>query len=311
MTSLVNLKQQIINFIGKNEAYIKPVAKLLLAIITFAVINGKMGYMSKIDNMSIVLIAALICSFMPSGFIVLVSAVFIVLHMYALSLETAIIVLVLFVVLFLFYFRLSPNDTLSVIFTPILNMMGIPYVVPVSMGLVSGPAAGVSAGCGVIVYGVLHTINRNADGLRALDSGDMATRLKFIIDAIMDNKGMILLMVAFIITALAAYIVSQLPIDYSWPIAVVGASLFDAIIILVGNATLDAGISAFGVIFGTILAMIVGMVVVFFKHDLNYNRTEKVQFEDDDYYYYVKAIPKRSSSLRKAKKKRPAPTDEE
>ena len=34
------------------------------------------------------------------------------------------------------------------------------------------------------------------------------------------------------------------------------------------------------------------MVVEFFEFNLDYNRTEIVQFEDDEYYYYVKAVPK-------------------
>lgn len=29
-----------------------------------------------------------------------------------------------------------------------------------------------------------------------------------------------------------------------------------------------------------------------FRFNLDYSRTEKVQFEDDEYYYYVKAVPK-------------------
>ena len=29
-----------------------------------------------------------------------------------------------------------------------------------------------------------------------------------------------------------------------------------------------------------------------FSFNLDYSRTEKVQFEDDEYYYYVKAVPK-------------------
>ena len=30
----------------------------------------------------------------------------------------------------------------------------------------------------------------------------------------------------------------------------------------------------------------------FLFFDLDYSRTERVQFEDDEYYYYVKAVPK-------------------
>ena len=32
--------------------------------------------------------------------------------------------------------------------------------------------------------------------------------------------------------------------------------------------------------------------------NLDYARTERVQFEDDDYYYYVKAVPKKTVAVR-------------
>ena len=33
-------------------------------------------------------------------------------------------------------------------------------------------------------------------------------------------------------------------------------------------------------------------VLQFLFFNLDYTRTERVQFEDDEYYYYVKAVPK-------------------
>ena len=34
------------------------------------------------------------------------------------------------------------------------------------------------------------------------------------------------------------------------------------------------------------------MIIEFLFFNLDYSRTERLQFEDDDYYYYVKAVPK-------------------
>lgn len=36
-----------------------------------------------------------------------------------------------------------------------------------------------------------------------------------------------------------------------------------------------------------------GVVIQFIFMNLDYARTENVQFEDDEYYYYVKAVPKK------------------
>ena len=38
--------------------------------------------------------------------------------------------------------------------------------------------------------------------------------------------------------------------------------------------------------------MLLASIIQFFEFNVDYNRTEKVQFEDDEYYYYVKAVPK-------------------
>ena len=101
MTTLLVAKQYIKHFISKYEVYLKPLLKLILALSSLMLINGKIGYMHRLDSISIVLIAALMCSFMPMNFIIVVAAVFTVLHMYALSLECAVVTLVLLLVLFL------------------------------------------------------------------------------------------------------------------------------------------------------------------------------------------------------------------
>ena len=36
----------------------------------------------------------------------------------------------------------------------------------------------------------------------------------------------------------------------------------------------------------------IAIIIQFLFFNLDYSRTERLQFEDDDYYYYVKAVPK-------------------
>lgn len=292
MTELLMIKQKISNFFSKNEVYIKPVAKLLLAVIVLITINGKLGYMEKLNNTGIVLIAALMCSFMPLNFIVLVAAAFVILHVYALSLEAAVVVLVLFLVLFLIYFRLSPKDTIAVVITPILCGMGIPYVMPIVMGLVVGPVSAVSVGCGVAVYYVLKVVTGKDASISSGATEDMANNFRTIIDSILDCKVIILLVVAFAITIVVVYCIKLLPIKFAWTIAIAVGAVADIIVVLIGKAVLDADISTSGLFLGTILGVIVGLIAQFLLFNVDYNRTEKLQFSDDDYVYYVKAIPR-------------------
>lgn len=308
MNSLLSVKNYITTFISRYEAYLKPVGKLFLSLVVFITINSKLGYMQKLNSAAVVMIASLMCSFLPLNFIAIIAAVFVVLHMYALSLECAAIVLVLLLVLLLLYFRLSPKDTMAVVLTPICSAMGIPYIMPVAMGLVGGPYSVASVGCGIIISCVLKTINGKAEELSAMATEDMAARIRFVIDSILDNKSIILLFVAFAITILVVYFVRRLSIAYSWPIAIVAGSLLDAIIVLIGKASLDADLSVAGILLGTILAVAVGLIIDFFMFNVDYSGTEKVQFQDDEYYYYVKAVPKRAvTSARGRRRKGSAP----
>ena len=140
MSSLLLTKEYIKQIYAKNEAYIDPILKFLMAMIVFMMINSKIGYMERIDSMTVVLVAALFCSFMPLKTIAFLSAGFMLLHYYALSPECALVVLSMFLVMFLLFLRFAPKETLVVLLTPVLFALKIPYVVPVALGLLGGPA---------------------------------------------------------------------------------------------------------------------------------------------------------------------------
>ena len=296
MTTLLVAKQYIKHFISKYEVYLKPLLKLILALTSLMLINGKIGYMHRLDSISIVLIAALMCSFMPMNFIIVVAAVFTVLHMYALSLECAVVTLVLFLVLFLLYFRFSPKDTIVVLLTPMSFILGIPYVMPLAMGLLGSPASAVSVGCGVIVTFFIRNIADGSSTLSAMETEDMASRFRYIIDGFISNKGMILTIVAFTATIIIVYLIRRLSVDYAWIIAIVVGTVAQLLVIFVGDFVFGVSVSAGALIFGLLLSIVLAMIYNFFFFSVDYTRTEYVQFEDDDYYYYVKAVPKMTVS---------------
>ena len=292
MTTLLVAKQYIRSFINKYEVYLKPLMKLILAITSLMMINGKIGYMHRLDDISIVLIVALMCSFMPMNFIIFVAAVFTVLHMYALSLECAAVALVLFLVMFLLYFRFSPKDTLVVLLTPICFALKIPYAIPLTMGLIGTPASVISVGCGVVVSYLISYIADSATALSGMDTEDVATKFRFIVDGLLDNKEMLLTIFAFAVTIVIVYLIKRMSVNYSWTIAMIAGAIADVMILLIGDLIFDTNVSIVGIIIGTVFSILIAKIVEFFAFHVDYSRVEKVQFEDDEYYYYVKAVPK-------------------
>ena len=275
MTGLLEIKEKIKSFYGKYETFILPVVKFLLAFIVLNTLNGKMGYMTKLDNVAIVLIVALMCSFLPTNCIVLFGTVFSLLHMYALSLEVALVGLCVFLLMFLLYFRFSPGDSLLVILTPLLCAWKIPYVIPIAAGLVCAPTAVISVGCGVTVHYLLQTVITSGPAVKTMADSETTAKLRLIV-----------------VTVMVVYLIRRLSIDYAWTIAMVAGAMADIVILLIGDLLYDINISILGALLGSVLALAVAKVLEFFRFCVDYSRTEKVQFEDDEYYYYVKAIPK-------------------
>lgn len=292
MTQLLVIREQLKRLCGKYEVYLIPVGKFLTALITFLMINGNIGYMEKLAKFPIALILALLCSFLPLNFIIVFAAVLSLAHVYALSLECAAIVGIIYMLMFLLYFRFSPKDTFVVVLTPICCVLQIPYAIPLALGLVGTPASVVSVSCGVVVYHILKYIKVSANALTALDADNIISKFKYLIDGILGNKEMFIMVIAFSVTIILVYVIRRMNIDYAWTIAMIVGGLADILILLIGDLMYTTNIPILGVILGSVLAFGVVKVIQFFVFNVDYARTERVQFEDDEYYYYVKAVPK-------------------
>ena len=292
MTTLLVAKQVLMTIYSKYEVYITPLLKFLLALITLVLINSRLGYMETIDRMTVVLIVALMCSFMPMNFIVLMSAVFVLLHLYTFSMECAAVIGAGFLLLFLLYLRFSPKDTVVVVLLPLCFLLRIPYVIPISMGLVGAPTSAVSVACGVMVYYMIHYVTQNATVIAAMADEETAAKFKFIIDGLMKNREMVVTIAAFAMTVIVVYLLRRLSIDYAWTIAMTAGAVVNIMVLLGGDLIFEINQPLISVILGTVISFLLALVLQFFVFYVDYSRTEKVQFEDDEYYYYVKAVPK-------------------
>lgn len=292
MTKLRGYRYRAVLFINKFEAYIIPAVKFLAAMVVFCIINAKFGYMTKIAKFPLAIIMALFCSFMPSNMIIIIAALLTMLHAYAISAEFALVLGVVYAIMFLLYFRFSPRDSVAAILTPICFVFKIPYVIPMSFGLVGTPASAISVGCGTVIFYVLKYMSQAAEAFKESGEDDLLKRLKALLEGLLNNREMLVCALAFALTVIVVYFIRRMSINYAWTIAMATGALADILIILVGDIMYHTNISIIGLIFGTILACIVVRIIQFCVFDIDYSRTEKVQFEDDDYYYYVKAVPK-------------------
>lgn len=294
MTTLLEIKEKLIRFYGKNEIYLLPVIKFVFALFTFLMINNSIGYMKFISRTPVALILALVCSVIPVNGMIVLAALVSLLDFYALSLEVCLVGLLLFAVIYFIYFRFAPKSGFNAILTPICFKLHIPYIVPVGTGLLSEAYSVISVACGTVLYFFIRGVGENANALgsAAEESDSSASKIVIALNQLVGNKEMYLVLVIFVIAALMVYLIRRLDIEYAWTIALMSGILFEMIGLTAGYLLLGISGRTVGVIAGSIVSGVIAFLIEFLFFNLDYSRTEKLQFEDDEYYYFVKAIPK-------------------
>ena len=152
MTTLLEIKEQIRGFCSRYEIYLRPVVKSILALVTFLMIRSRLGYMTRINSMTLIRVLSLSCALLPVNMIVVFAAVLVLLHLYSLSLAACAVCFLVMLVMFLLYFRFLPKKAYYAVLMPLAFAFHIPYVLPVVLGLLNeNPVSILSMVCGGII----------------------------------------------------------------------------------------------------------------------------------------------------------------
>lgn len=307
MTKLLEIKNRIIRLYGKYETYLYPIVKFVLALIIFRTINARLGYMQRISTFPVALILALVCAILPTYAIIWLAALVVLLDLYVLSVEAALTALVLFALIFLLYFRFSPKEGIVAVLTPICFVLRIPYVMPVGCGLMRQLYSVVAVVCGTIVYFFLDGIHRNEAALIAVtveDESSLASKFDISVGQLLNNKEMFLFVGIFVVTTVVVYLVRKLEVEHAWTLAIISGELIEIAGLLIGYLMLGISGKTLWLLIGNLLSILIAVVLEFVFMNLDYDRTERIQFEDDEYYYYVKAVPKKMVATKEVQVKR-------
>lgn len=299
MTTLLELREKIISIYSQYENYINLAVRFLMALFALLYINSMTGYQETLAGIMPTFILALIATLIPANLVVILLGLIILVHLYALAMEAAAVGAVLFLVLLLVYFRFTPGDTVLLLLFPSCRAIGFQYALPIAGGLMYSPASGVTVAVGVIADSYLRFVHQNETAISSsgTDTDSIVTRLQFLMDGIMQDKGILVTVIAVVVASVAVYAIRRLPVRNSWMIAAGAGSVLQLLIMLIGAMNGSTQTNVALVFLGAVAGFAVGMVLTFLFFNLDYTRVENTQFEDDDYYYYVKAIPKNAFSV--------------
>ncbi len=292
MMKLLEVRARIRALYQKFELYINPVVKFVIALIVFQVINSSLGSDPRFLRFPVVLLLSLVCAFLPSSVMVFLAGVVSLVHIYYVSPMLVILAALIFLVLYLFFIRFTPGLGYVLLAVPILHVLGIPYVVPILMGLFSTPIAILPTSCGVIIYYLFRIIREAAARQVNLAIEDILQLYTDVIDSLFANQLMFMTIAVFAVVILAVYLIRKLKFDYVFEAAIALGSVLNIIAFLIVDLRLDISNQIGTMILGTVGSAVIVYLIYLFRQILDYSAAENVQFEDDNYYYFVKAVPK-------------------
>ena len=294
MTALLEIKERIRGFCSRYEVYLVPVIKSILAFLTFYMIRSHLGYMTRLNSMTLTIVLALVCALLPVNMIVVFAALLVLLHLFSLSLAACLVSFLVFVVLFLLYFRFSPKKGFYAVLTPLAFVFQIPYVMPLAIGLLDdNPASILAMVSGTVVYYLLNGIVANDSAIaEMLEDDSILTKFEDVLNQFIGNREMIAMLAILALSALIIWFIRRLSVDHAWTIAITTGCLLQFILRFICDMQLKLPGSMLSIFIAAAISAVIGFLLQFFFFNLDYTRTERVQFEDDEYYYYVKAVPK-------------------
>ena len=277
---------------AKNSKVFDKIFQFILAIVTFTVINHNVGFMKAVASPVASLALAVICTFLPLMVTVIMATVLILAHMFALSIGMLAVTAVIFLIMYIFYLRLTPKKALIVLLTPLAFFLKVPYIIPVACGLVATPISLIAISCGTIVYYMLEYVKKSSVNIENVGAKGMLTQATKYVQQVFQNKEMWIIIVAFIICFFVVFTLRRTSMDHAWKVAIVAGAVANVIVIVAGDIALGVHTSYGTLIGGNVGAIVIGLILELFLFSVDYARSENLQFEDDEYYYYVKAIPK-------------------
>lgn len=292
MTSLLVWKEHMRAFYAKNSMIIQPVLRFLFGLCTYMSLNRALGYMAELANPIVVLVMALVSAALPWGVTVFMAGCLMIAHVYAVSLEMALIALILLLVIATLYYGFKPGDSVLMILTPMAFVLQIPYAIPLLVGLGGSLFSVIPVSCGVFLYYLLLYVKQNAGVLTNDSTVDLVQKYTQIIQSVVFNQTMMVMVVACALGILVVYLIRRLSMDYAWGVAIAAGAVAQLLVIFMGDFLFSVSVPVIPMIFGLAVSCLLAIIYNFFIFSVDYTRTEYVQFEDDDYYYYVKAVPK-------------------
>ena len=284
MDSLYVIRERMQDLYSRYSIVADKAIQFVLAVMTFYMINNNVGFMKTLASPVVALALAIIATFFPPIITVILATALILVHMYSVSIAALVVTALIFLIMYIFYLRFTPKMAIVVLLTPLAFALKIPVVVPISCALLMSPISMVAVGCGTVVYYMMAYMKKAASGMQGGSVKGMMGQIGKYAKQVFQNKELWIVLVAFIICTLVVYTLRKQAIAHAWTIAVIAGAVVNIVVVAIGDVAMGVHASYGSLIFGSVGAAVIGVILELFFFSVDYSRSENLQYEDDEYY---------------------------
>lgn len=292
MIYILELREKLKIVYQKFGTYLNLLFKFIFGLAVFFTIKNAIGYDAVVSSTPVILALSLVTAFVPSGVFALICVIVAVVNVYKMSSILALFVVLVFLIMYFLVLRYTPKYGYVLVAMPVLLYYGVPYFMPIFLGIMSTPVTIVPVICGSIAFYTLKSIGSVTKGQDAVNPDEALAIFKSVTDKFKADKEMILVTVILAVVLLIVYVLKRSKFNHSAEIATITGVVVSMVIFLLACIGMDLEMGIVQIIVFSLLGGFVAYAAYFMRTVLDYSAVEIVQFEDDDYYYYVKAVPK-------------------
>lgn len=289
--SILMLRRKIQMFCQKHSRLLGGAFKLAACFVLFLSLHDLYGKTGG-SSWAVAVVLALICTGLPYGCIYLASIFLTAFFAFQVSWDLVVFYLAAALLSYLLVGRMEHKAVLITAFAPAFFYLKIPFLLPLLVGMFSN-----MFGVGAMAFGVLFYYFGIYTGevsilLSSATGEEQIIAVKNIMDSFSGDTKCLLLLGAFVVSAVVTYLFYHQSFDYAWYLAVAAGGLSGFFVYLAGGLMFDIQGRNLSYLLSILICMAIACIIQFFRCIIDYGSSEYIEFEDDEYYYYVKAVPK-------------------
>ena len=308
MEQIYIIRETTVSFYKKFETHLLIALKFAVGMMVFSRIGGIGLYMPMFEpinsspmQLPYIFLMAMLFTVMTMtvgyGLIIINIAVQTSAALGVMTFATIFMLLILF-----FYARLAPKENFLILATFLAFDFGVPYLVPLLAGLYLGLTSVIPVSIGVMIVSFVPFFGFLLDDAQLMSDflgANLAAMPEYfgdlyvtIFSDIAGNQAWVFTAFIFSMVIFIVYIVSRFTIDYAKEIALGAGIVVTIISTIIAQMIAPTNVSFLAVTVSMIVSGALAFLASFFDMVLDYQRTERVQFEDESNFYQVKIIPK-------------------